>query len=82
MCLIAEQTALAGQIQTEVNCLPVENAEYRQQMDQITKEATKPKKETKFVADILPGMGGNPGTLGASGGFSSFIVRISYTTHS
>ncbi|KAL8952949.1 MAG: hypothetical protein Q9222_001168 [Ikaeria aurantiellina] len=47
---IPKQTALVGQIQTEVNCLPVENAEYKQAMDARTREAmSKPRRETKMV---------------------------------
>ena len=30
--VIAEQTNLAGQVQTEISCLPVENTEYQQYM--------------------------------------------------
>ncbi|KAI4183919.1 MAG: hypothetical protein L6R41_005097 [Letrouitia leprolyta] len=47
---IPKQTALVGQIQTEVNCLPVENAEYKRTMDARTKAAmTKTRRETKMV---------------------------------
>ncbi|KAL8842727.1 MAG: hypothetical protein Q9170_000383 [Blastenia crenularia] len=47
---IPKQTALVGQIQTEVNCLPVENADYRRTMDARTRAAmTKTRRETKMV---------------------------------
>ncbi|KAL8679630.1 MAG: hypothetical protein Q9186_004091 [Xanthomendoza sp. 1 TL-2023] len=47
---IPKQTALIGQIQTEVNCLPVENTEYKRVMDARAKEAlSKPRRETKMV---------------------------------
>lgn len=46
-----EQTALVGQIETEMNCLPVENAEYKRIMDARIREAMmrKPKRETQMV---------------------------------
>ncbi|KAL8712443.1 MAG: hypothetical protein Q9220_003291 [cf. Caloplaca sp. 1 TL-2023] len=47
---IPKQTALVGQIHTEMNCLPVENAEYKRAMDARTREAmSKPRRETKMV---------------------------------
>ncbi|KAL9030560.1 MAG: hypothetical protein Q9196_001321 [Gyalolechia fulgens] len=47
---IPKQTALVGQIQTEVNCLPVENAEYKRTMDARTRAAmAKTRRETKLV---------------------------------
>ncbi|KAL8772331.1 MAG: hypothetical protein Q9209_002543 [Squamulea sp. 1 TL-2023] len=47
---IPKQTALMGQIQTEVNCFPVENIEYKRIMDARTKQALlKPRRETKMV---------------------------------
>ena len=46
----AEQTALVGQAKTEINCLPVENAQYRQIMDERSRQALlKPRRETKMV---------------------------------
>lgn len=73
-CFVPEQTALAGQVQMEINCLPVENVEYRSIMDQRSKQAMKPKRETKLLEGVLSGHGGNPGTLGPSGQFDGFIV--------
>ncbi|KAL9600529.1 MAG: hypothetical protein Q9179_003171 [Wetmoreana sp. 5 TL-2023] len=47
---IPKQTALVGQIKTEINCLPVENADYKRTMDARTREAmSKPRRETKMV---------------------------------
>ncbi|CAL8582697.1 hypothetical protein XPA_008348 [Xanthoria parietina] len=47
---IPKQTALTGQVQTEVNCFPVENADYRHIMDARAKQALlKPRRETKMV---------------------------------
>ncbi|KAL9600881.1 MAG: hypothetical protein Q9219_002923 [cf. Caloplaca sp. 3 TL-2023] len=47
---IPKQTALFGQIETEINCLPVENAEYKRTMDIRTRAAmNKIRRETKMV---------------------------------
>ncbi|KAL8733976.1 MAG: hypothetical protein Q9166_001737 [cf. Caloplaca sp. 2 TL-2023] len=47
---IPKQTALIGQIQTEINCLPVENDSYKRIMDARAREAqSKPRRETKMV---------------------------------
>ncbi|KAL8722618.1 MAG: hypothetical protein Q9225_000924 [Loekoesia sp. 1 TL-2023] len=47
---IPKQTALVGQIQTEINCLPVENAEYKRTMDARARAAMgKSRRETKMV---------------------------------
>lgn len=46
-------------------------------MEQRTREAMKPKKETKLLTGIVSGHGGNilaPGTLGPSRSFDTFIV--------
>lgn len=68
---------MAGQVQTEINCLPVENTEYRQLMDLKNREAMKPRRETKFLDAIVPGHGaGNPGMLGSTGNFDTFIVSV------
>lgn len=72
-----------GQVQTEINCLPVENAEYQRTMEQRTKQAIKPKRETKLLTGIVSGYGGNllaPGTLGSSGSFDTFIVSLESPT--
>ena len=73
-----ENTALIGQVQMELNCLPVENAEYRRIMDRRTRQELKPKRETKLLTGVISSHGGNllaPGTLGSSGNFDTFIVR-------
>ena len=76
----AEYTALAGVIKCEINCLPVENEEYAHIMAQRTAAAAKPKRETRFLADLRPNPGNllAPGTLGSNGYFESFIVRWPY----
>lgn len=57
--------------------MPVENTEYRQLMDLKNKEAMKPRRETKFLDAIVPGHGsGNPGMLGSTGNFDTFIVSF------
>ncbi|KAL8693135.1 MAG: hypothetical protein Q9218_001987 [Villophora microphyllina] len=53
---IPKQTALVGQVGTEINCLPVENADYRRTMDARTREAmSRPRRETKMVEKIPTG---------------------------
>lgn len=57
--------------------MPVENTEYRQLMDLKNREAMKPRRETKFLDAIVPGHGaGNPGLLGSTGNFDTFIVSF------
>jgi hypothetical protein len=65
----------------EINCLPVENAEYHRIIDERTKQLLKPKATTQFIAGPISGHGGNmlaPGTLGKSGDFSSFTVSLTW----
>lgn len=79
-----ENTALAGKIKMELNCLPVENAEYRRVMDKRAKQAMKPKRETQLLTSLISSHGGNllaPGTLGAAGSFDTFIVRLIHPFH-
>ena len=61
----------------EVNCLPVENEEYRKIMDERAKQEMKPKRETQVLRG-LPSHAGNVLNSGASGsaGFSNFIVGV------
>ena len=69
---------MAGRVQAEINCLPVENEEYSIIMNERTKQAMKPKRETKLLTGHVFAHGGNllaPGTLGPSGSFGTFIVR-------
>ena len=73
-----EQTSLSGQVRTELNCLPVENIEYQHIMEERTRLALKPKKETQLVSGGSAASGGNllmPGTLGAPGDFKSFVNK-------
>lgn len=49
-----EQTAIAGRVSEEFNCLPVENEEFRQISEKRTLEALKPKRGTVFI-DKIPG---------------------------
>ena len=69
---------MAGRVQTEINCLPVENEGYSVIMNERTKQAMKPKRETKLLTGNVFSHGGNllaPGTLGPPGSFGKFIVR-------
>ena len=49
-----EQTAIAGRVSEEFNCLPVENEEFQRISEKRALEALKPKRETKFI-DKIPG---------------------------
>lgn len=52
--LTTEQTAIAGRVSEEFNCLPVENEEFRQISEKRALEALKPKRGTVFI-DKIPG---------------------------
>ncbi|KAL1960962.1 hypothetical protein VTO42DRAFT_4850 [Malbranchea cinnamomea] len=49
---IPKQTALAGRVHDEFNCLPVENEEYQRMAEERALQALKPKKETKFIEKL------------------------------
>ena len=73
----SEKTAVLGHVRTEINCLPVENDEYKRVMDERANQALKPKKETQFLTGLVSSHAGNllaPGTLGSPGNFNKFIV--------
>lgn len=78
---VPKQTALAGHIKTELNCLPVENADYERIMKQRQKLALalKPKQEIQYLDhNNMAGGGGNilaPGLLGAAGELKSFTNK-------
>ena len=76
---MVEKTAVSGRVKSEVNCLPVENEEYRRVMDQRTRQEMKPLRETQMLSGPASSHGGNvlyPGALGSSGSFNNFIVSI------
>ncbi len=53
-------------------------------MEERTKQALKPKRETRFLTGNVSSHGGNllaPGTLGAPGNFGSFIVGFLVDVH-
>ncbi|KAI9746846.1 MAG: hypothetical protein M1815_004961 [Lichina confinis] len=72
---IPKHTALAGIVKHEINCLPVENAEYARIMAERNAEAAKPKRETKFLGDLGVHQANllAPGTLGSNASFADFI---------
>ena len=77
--MIAEQTNLAGQVRTEINCLPVENEEHQQYLEKLAFEALNKKPKTRFIDNPLTLSGGsllNPGVLGPAGNFSNFTVGL------
>lgn len=72
-----EQTTLAGHVRRELNCLPVENKEYRQVLEERTRQAMKPKAKTQYLHGDVQAHGiSEPGTIGLTDSFGTFIVRI------
>ena len=76
MLATAEQTALAGQVRTEINCLPVENKDYVEYMRRRAKEESESKPKIHVLNASVGGNTLQPGILGASVDTSAFIVRI------
>lgn len=75
--IFSEQTALAGRIQKEVNCLPVDNADYKRIMDARAREAEKRvKPKTDYRPGLVAAAAGTAIVPGAGSGFNSFIVRF------
>jgi hypothetical protein len=77
LMLSLEQTAIAGVVKHEVNCNPVENAEYAQLVAERARQASKPKRGTVMLKGDVSMMSSNllqPGTLGKGGDFRSFTV--------
>ncbi|KAI4233456.1 MAG: hypothetical protein L6R40_007053 [Gallowayella cf. fulva] len=74
---IPKQTALLGQIQTEVNCLPVENTNYKRIMDARAKAAlAKPRRETKMVERQPQGRVYAPTGLRQANAFESGFTKL------
>lgn len=72
----AEQTALVGQIRTEINCLPVENKDYMEYMKRRAKEESESKPKIHVLNASVGGNTLQPGILGATVDTSAFIVRV------
>ncbi|KAI9765705.1 MAG: hypothetical protein M1835_007329 [Candelina submexicana] len=73
---VPKQTTLAGHVRRELNCLPVENKEYRRVIEERTRQAMKPKPKTQFLDGDVQTHAGNvlePGTIGMAGRFENFI---------
>lgn len=76
MLATAEQTALAGQVRTEINCLPVENKDYVDYMRRRAKEESESKPKIHVLNASVGGNTLQPGILGATVDTRAFIVRI------
>ena len=76
MLASAEQTALAGQVRTEINCLPVENREYVEYMKKRAKEESESKPKIHVLNASVGGNTLQPGILGSTVDTSAFIVRF------
>ena len=72
----AEQTALAGHVRTEINCLPVENKDYVQYMKRRAKEESESRPKIHVLNASVGGNTLQPGILGATVDTSAFIVRL------
>ena len=72
----AEQTALAGEVRTEINCLPVENSDYMEYIKRRTKEESESKPKIHVLNASVGGNTLQPGILGATVDTSAFIVRV------
>lgn len=66
---VIEQTNLAGKVQTEINCLPVENPEYQQYMERSNAKLDDAKPKLQFIKNELVATNKNPVNV------ESFTVR-------
>ena len=73
--ITAEQTALVGQVRTEINCLPVENKDYLDYMRRRAKEESESKPKIHVLNASVGGNTLQPGILGATVDTRAFIVR-------
>lgn len=69
-------------MRTEINCLPVENDEYKRITEQRSLLAHRPKQKIRVLEDLPSGNLLNPGTMGVAGDFRNFIVRLTAIVHS
>lgn len=73
-----EQTAVAGRIHQEINCLPIDNVEYKRVMEARAKESgKKTKPRTEYQPGLVAATGSTTMVPGAGSGFTSFIVCVS-----
>lgn len=70
-----EQTNLAGQVRTEINCLPVENMDFQQYVFRENKRRENEKPKIKMMKDGDDNNVVIPGSLASSGQFGDLIVR-------
>ncbi|KAL8823750.1 MAG: hypothetical protein Q9191_005581 [Dirinaria sp. TL-2023a] len=71
---IPKQTAIAGRIKKELNCLPVDNTDYKRIMETRAREAgKKTRPRTEYQPGLVAATGGTTMVPGAGLGFTSFI---------
>ena len=79
-CLVTEKTAFIGRAEKDLNCLPVENNEYRRLLEAKAREESEPRRETQLLRGTASSLGGNvlnPGTFGkVDDQFKEFIVNL------
>ncbi|KAK4697621.1 transcription initiation factor TFIIF subunit beta, partial [Lecanoromycetidae sp. Uapishka_2] len=61
---IPKQTNLTGKVQTEINCLPVENPEYQQYMDKLSTKVDSTKPKLKIIQNEQAARELNPRNFG------------------
>lgn len=66
---ITEQTNLTGKVQTEINCLPIENPEYQRYMEHSSAKVENTKPKLKVIQNEQAATNPNPNKFG------SFTVR-------
>ena len=74
----AEQTALTGQVRTEINCLPIENKDYVEYMKRRAREESQLRPKIHVLNASVGGNTLQPGILGATVDTSAFIVRLTH----
>ncbi|KAM0794674.1 transcription initiation factor IIF, beta subunit-domain-containing protein [Usnea florida] len=72
---IPKQTALLGQVRTEINCLPVENKDYLDYMRRRAKEESESKPKIHVLNASVGGNTLQPGILGATVDTRAFITK-------
>ena len=69
-----EQTGLKGKVQTEINCQPVENAQYARFLESQSGLSIRPKDPIEIIEDPSGTHALGPGMLGVARDFRGFVV--------
>ena len=76
--IVSEQTAIVGCVQKDLNCLPVENAQYQRYIAEKNRNLLKADRGTVIVSDLNSASGNllAPGTSTALNKFTNFTVSL------